>query len=281
MGIELVDCWTFSAEGMTGVISGGHEHGIELTGGADKKSATRRMCLNLEHYYARACRGGRFVPRYKAQVSAERVAPDTVRLRIAPHGDWHVESVITYRVRPGCIIEATFEFAFGSDYGGFEALISNYFHEPDEPYLRLGGSWVKPSLGEREHRTFFRGPDDVRNFRDGRHEEFQAEVKNDYLISAHDGYYDEPVMISPIRDTGWSIVHVVERETCASLWLAGTWFGAIASSAGHGWSTPNLAAWTMPWMSLRDFARGIPCRRNGAGECRIQDLTCYRRFYER
>ena len=109
---ELVPSWRFKREGLAGYISGGPEHGVELTHGADGRPVTRCMCLNLEHYYAKSCRGGRFVPRGKADVRTEQADEGGVRVEISAWGDWNVTSTITYRLLPERIIEATFDFAF-------------------------------------------------------------------------------------------------------------------------------------------------------------------------
>jgi hypothetical protein len=223
MALELIESWRFRVEGLSGYISGGHEHGLELTAGAKAQPLTRPMCMNVEHYYARGRRGGRFVPRYKAEVETSQVGQDAVRVTIAPYQDWRVTTMATYRVIPDRTVEAVYEFVFEEDCGAFEALISNYFHEPTEPWVHAGGAWVRPQLGEREHRTWMRSEQDSRNYRDGRHEDFMAEVKNDYLLSIDDKFYDYPVMVSEIGDSGWSIVHVIDRQVCPSISANRTW----------------------------------------------------------
>jgi hypothetical protein len=189
--------------------------------------------MNVEHYYARGRRGGRFVPRYKADVRASKAGEDAIQVTIAPYQDWRVTTTATYRVIPSRTVEAVYEFAFEDDYGAFEALISNYFHDPTEPSVHAGGAWLRPQLGEREHRSWMRSEQDIRNYRDGRHEDFMAEMKNDYLLSIDDKLYDHPVMVSEIGDSGWSIVHAIDRGVCPSISANRTWSAHDFSLVGR------------------------------------------------
>lgn len=259
MATELIESWRFNAEGLAGYLSGGHEHGVELTAGQNLQPLTRRMCMNVEHYYARDRHGGRFVPRYKAEVTAERMEENAVRITIAPFEDWLVTTNVVYRVLPERTIEATYEFTFGDDYGGFESLISNYFHEPTEPYVHSGGEWLKPELGDREHRTWMRGEQDLANFRDGRHEDFREESHDDYLLSVGDDFYDHPVMVSEIGDSGWSVVHVIEREVCASVSANRTWnahdFSLVGRDVTKG-QTVVCRAW-MVYIELKSLDEAL------------------------
>ena len=61
------DQWTFQYADLSGVISGGKQHGIELRAGADGKPLTGNMCLNLEHFLAKDFPNGRFVPRLESR----------------------------------------------------------------------------------------------------------------------------------------------------------------------------------------------------------------------
>ncbi|MBI2192370.1 MAG: hypothetical protein HYU36_10330 [Planctomycetes bacterium] len=243
---SLVESWKFKYDGLAGYFCGGHEHGIELTAGADGRPVTRPMGLNLEHYYARSARGGRFVPRYKAEVKTEKLGDNGMRLRIAPCGSWQVGVQIDYRLLPNRVIEARFELTFHEAFQAFEAFVSNYFHEPVEPFVHVGGVWMRPQLGDREHRYWARSNAEANDIRDGRLDEFLAEVKNDYRISVDPQPYDCPILISPIRDTGWSLVHVVEPGLCPSLSANRTWHAHDFSLVGRDVSkdeTVSARAW--------------------------------------
>src|SRR5689334_10081025 len=96
MPTELTPSLRFRRDGFAGYITGGHEHGVHLTEGADGLPITRPMCLNVEHYYATNARGGRFVPRYKAAVHTD-LTGDALRLRIEPFEAWRVSVDATYR----------------------------------------------------------------------------------------------------------------------------------------------------------------------------------------
>ena len=238
---ELIASWRFAYDGLAGYISSGHQHGVELTAGADGQPVTRPMCLNLEHYHARSHVGGLFVPRYKAPVQAERLARDTVRVAMEPYHDWQVRATITYRLLPVRVIEARYDFLFGADYAGFEAFVSNYFHSPTEPYLYLGDGWKQPIIGESEHRFWARGPLEAGNIRTLYPDSFQRVQ----LIAAVDpAPYKHPIMVTPIADSGWSVVTLVDRCGCPNL------------SANRRWNAHDFA------LVGRDVARGesISCR---------------------
>ena len=194
---------------------------------------TRPMCLNLEHYYARDARGGRFVPRYQAPVREARLDLHRVRVDIAPCGDWQVAAAITYELQPGRVVQAAFEFEFLAPYRDFEAFISHYFPFPDEPLLRLGGQWVRPTLGPREHRYWPRSPGDAAAIGDGRLDEFLAELKEPYEVPVDPRCYDEPVMITTIPGSDWSVVHAAERHCCPSLSANRTWHAHDFSLVGR------------------------------------------------
>src|ERR1041385_8959366 len=109
--MALIESWKFQMDGVTGYIAGGGEHGIQIASTADLQPGTRAMCMNLEHYYSRSCANGRFVPRYQATVQSERTGENSVRIRIAPHGEWRVEASVDFTVLPGMIIETRYEFS--------------------------------------------------------------------------------------------------------------------------------------------------------------------------
>ena len=241
MTAELYPAWRFRLEGLSGYISAGQQHGVEFTEGIDGAPVTRRMCLDVEHYYSLSCPRGRFVPRYEAEKSSERLGDDAVRIVIAPHKEWRVETQITYRVLPERIVEARYDFSFDADYLGFEAFISNYFHEADEPFLHLDGRWVQPRIGEKEHVFWARSAADAENTR-----RLHSEVDSAHGMSrpVDPLYYDHPIMITPIRETGWAVVNMAERDKCSSL------------SANRRWRAHDLS------LVGQDVARGqvVSCR---------------------
>jgi len=246
MDHALSESWRFEYRPLAGFICDGDAHGVELTRGVDGGPVTRARCLNVEHYYAANCSGGRFVPRSKADHTAECLSDDVVRVTISPYGDWHVRATVDYRVLPECVIEATFRFAFEANYTAFEAFISNYFHEPDEPYLCLGGQWEQPRLGDLEHRFWARGRRDAADLGDGRIAEFLTEARGDYEAPIDERFYDLPILVTPIRQTGWSIVHAVEGDVCPSLSANRTWHAHDFSLVGHDVSagqTVTCRAW--------------------------------------
>jgi hypothetical protein len=165
MGQPLIPSWQFKNEGVRGYITSGGQHGVEIADIGDGLPGTRPMCLNLEHYYSRSCREGRFVPRLKARTSSSLLDEEVVSVRIEPYQEWRVRTEINFKVLPGPMIEAMYHFRFLSDFEGFEALISNYFVEPTEPYIHVGGGWVRPSIADRDHRFWARGSDQADNIR--------------------------------------------------------------------------------------------------------------------
>lgn len=215
MSGRLSPSWYFKTDGMRGYISGVHEHGIEITGiGSDLRPATRRMCLNVEHYYSRPLLNGRFIPRYKANVRAEQIDDGRIRIEIDPFDEWQVRTIVTYVVRPEDIIEATFEFTFEIDIAGFEAFISNYFHEATEPFIHVGGQWMKPQLTNDEHRFWARGLEEAKTIE----AVYQREFINDGVdLPIDDKFYDFPLMVTPVADTGLAIVNFAERKHCSSI----------------------------------------------------------------
>jgi hypothetical protein len=238
---DLVPCWRFAYDGLAGYISGGHEHGVELTTGADVQPVTRPMCLNLEHYHARSHADGLFVPRYKAPVQAEQVAEDSVRVAIGPNDRWQVRATITYRLLPHRVIRARYDFLFDADFPGFEAFVSNYFHSPTEPYLHLGDGWQQPTIRESEHRFWARGPSEAENVRALYPDSFQPV----HLTAVVDpAPYKYPIVVTPIADSGWSVITLVDRSGCPNL------------SANRRWNAHDFA------LVGRDVARGesITCR---------------------
>lgn len=217
MTSTLAAAWRFNQGSMAGYISGGQEHGVEITWGADKQPVTRRMCLNLEHYYASG-KLGLFVPRLKAEMRSELISKDSVRVSIEPYEDWRVRTSITFSLLPEGCIQAEYIFSFEQAYAGFHALISNYFHEPTEPFLRLDGRWTQPALGEKEHRNWPRDRE-ARQLIEATMKLLSQhpELPSDQARPVDELCYEQPIMVTPIRDTGWSVVHIVERNVCPSI----------------------------------------------------------------
>ena len=223
MDQQLVPSWRFKQEKLAGYIVGGHEHGVELAVGADGNPVTGIMCMNVEHYYAKGCPGGRFVPRYKADVKSELLGPNKVRVEIAPHANWNVAASVTFDIRPERRILVTYDFTFNDDYKDFEAFISNYFVEGAEPYVHLGGKWVQPKLGDREHRYWARSARDASVIQDGRLDEFFKEMKEAFEAPVDPQHYDYPVMVTPTSSPEWYVIHVMEKGMCPSLSANRTW----------------------------------------------------------
>ena len=214
MAHELVPSWQFKQGRVRGYIVGGGEHGVEIADIGDGLPGTRPMCLNLEHYYSRSCRNGRFVPRYKAKVTSACVA-DAVVATIDPHEAWQVRTEITFRVLGRPAIEARYKFHFLTSFQGFEAFVSNYFLDPTEPYIHTGGAWVQPSLTENEHRYWAKGLEQADNIR----AVYQRELTpaDNIELPIDRDYYDYPIMVTPVRKTRSSIVSIVEPQYCSSI----------------------------------------------------------------
>jgi len=245
MTSDLVKSWRFKYKDLSGYISGGHEHGVELTAGVDGVPVTRAMCLNLEHYYAMSRSVGFFVPRYKAAVKSQCLGSRAVRIVIEPFEEWQIRSALTFILLPDRIIEVCYEFSFDADYNGFQALISNYFHRSTEPYLHLSGQWVQPKLSDREHRFWVSGAVEAANIArlydiSGFSSKEAREIEH-YIDSQ---YYDYPVMVTPIAGSSWAVVNIVQPTMCASL------------SANRRWKAHDFS------LVGRDVARGetVECR---------------------
>jgi hypothetical protein len=236
MGQQLIPSWQFQNEGVRGYITGGGQHGVEIADVGDGLPGTRSMCLNLEHYYSRSCREGRFVPRLKARTSSSLLGKDVVSIRIDPFQEWRVRTEITYTVLPGSLIEARYHFSFLSDFDGFEALVSNYFVVQTEPYIHIGGAWVRPSIAGREHRFWARGPDQADNIRAVYPTEV-APVEN-VDLKVDPSYYNYPIMVTEVRETGKSAVNMVEPGYCSSLSANRLWnahdFSILAADVKEG-----------------------------------------------
>lgn len=236
------DRWKFAWPQLEGVISGGHEHGITLTKGSDGQPVTRSMCLNLEHYLTKG-RFAHLVPRNQAPVKCQQLDAHSVLIEIEQIPDWPVAASITYRLRAEMTIEAEYELTFHGDLVGFEALVSNYFHEPTEPYVSLGNDWVQPRVTEREHRFIARSTADIVNLIDGRYTSRGDIFDKDFCWTVELRNFSQPVMISPIRDTGWSVVHLFCREDCTSLSLNRAFHAHDLSFVGRDVAKGDTVRW--------------------------------------
>lgn len=210
--MTLERCWRFESDGVVGYVTGGGEHGVEITEAPDRTPATRRLCLNLEHYLA-ADRGlGEFVPRAKATVEADRTAPETVEIAVEPHGEWPVRTTLELTPRGERTIEARYEFSFDEAVSGFEAFVSNYFHEPTPPLVHLDGGWVGPDLDDDEHRFWASDGAAGRRIRSLYPEPYMG-----LEPTVADAELTRPVMVTPVPDSEWSVVLAADPDGCASL----------------------------------------------------------------
>jgi len=233
MAEELAQAWRFDQKQTAGYICGVHEHGIELTRGANRRSVTRHMCMNLEHYFCQD-QLGLFVPRHKAPVQSKLVGDRSVRIDIGPYEDWRVHTTITYKLLPECTIRAEYVFRFEKAYRGFSALVSNYFHDSAEPWIHVGGIWMQPQLGRNEHRTWPRDAEAGKAAERRMKMMSKApETPKDLKCPIHDQFYDQPVIVSSIGDSGWSVVHVIEERRCPCLSANRRWHAHDFSLVGQ------------------------------------------------
>jgi hypothetical protein len=233
MAEELVEAWRFSQKGLAGYITGGHEHGIELTSGADREPVSRPMCMNLEHYFA-ADKLGLFVPRHKANVHSKVVGGRSVRVEIEPFEDWRLRTSITYTPVSEGAIRADYVFHFEESYKGFSALVSNYFHGSVEPWMHVGGNWIQPQIGRKEHRTWPRDAEAAKQAeRRMKMLRQSSEAPKDLKCPVNKQFYDHPVIVSSIGQSGYSVVHAVERRRCPSISANRRWHAHDFSLIGQ------------------------------------------------
>lgn len=253
----LTPSWRFAAGSMAGTIMAGQEHGIEITRGADGGPVTRPMCMNLEHYYSTSVPNGFFIPRNKAPLTARQTADNAVRIEIEPLAPYAVQSVIDFRLREDAVFEVTYTFAFSASYRRFEVLISNYFHENTPPFIRVGGTWVQPALPGIEHRYYCRSAADAASLAKalvGQTAELKAQLPHfDFDNPIDPLRYDRAVMVSPIRDTGWSVIHWVDEAWCTSLSANRRWNAHDFSLVGRDVDAGERIA-CRAWMAYRKLA---------------------------
>lgn len=233
---------------LQGKISGGDEHGVQLTRGIDGNAVTKPMCLNLEHYFSTTLPAGFFVPRRLAPLSIKRIADDTMRVEIEPHEQWRVRTQITYRLLPDCLIEAEYALTFEADYSDFEGFVSNYFYGAWPPVLHLGGRWAEGRLDDpaKEHRWWCRSPADrerliVALAQPGRKlEGFETPSPVD------EACVSEPILVTFIGASGYAVIHWVERDNCPSISANQRWgahdFSLIGRDVKSG-ETVRCRAW--------------------------------------
>ena len=254
MAPTIMPSWLFYTQGIRGYVSGGGFHGVEICSGVNGEPVTRPMTLNLEHYYARDCRDGRFVPRVKASVESVYDEEEEIfRIEIAPFEEWRIHTTITYRLARNRTIEAVYRFAFERDFSGFEAFVSTYYHQPDEPYMYLDGEWKQPDLRDDEHRFFARGDREAENINAVYNRE--KDEANTVRLTIDPRRVPYPIMITPIRDTGYFVVNIVEPESWSSL------------SANRKWNAHDFS------MFARDFKAGeIQTGRSWLTYCQLSSL---------
>jgi hypothetical protein len=214
---KLAPRWHFNYDKLEGYVHGGHEHGVEFTCGVDGRPVTAAMCLNLEHYFALGRDHGLFVPRYKASVHTHEEKDGSIQVEIEPFEEWKVRSTITYKLLPQRIIEARFEFSFDESYRGFEALISNYFLDATEPYLHLGGSWEQPRLTDGEHRCWPSDEGAAQRIAELQSYPSATQIQNQVELPIDSKSFDYPIMVTPVGNTGWCVINIVEPAMCVSL----------------------------------------------------------------
>lgn len=206
---KLADDLTFAyGQTLAGVVRGGEEHGLELQRGVDGRPVTRAASLNLEHYFSTSKRAGLFVPR-KGTRRIEKLDDRTVRITIGEQAGWKVTAQITYTFAPGGVLRADYAMTFGEDYRDFNTLLSVYHLEEALPYLHINGEWRQVELASaREHRFWCRSAADLHRLRQA-----LPAMNADYaalghanLLSVDDQVWDEPVMVTRIRDTGWAVI---------------------------------------------------------------------------
>jgi hypothetical protein len=102
---------------------------------------------------------------------------------------------------------------------------------------------VQPQLGEHEHHFWARSAGDAARIP----ELYVSEPGTQQVTLPVDpAYYDYPVMVTPIRDTGWGVVHMIQGERCASLSANRIWrahdFSIIGQDVSKG-QTVTCRAW--------------------------------------
>lgn len=254
MNDEFLQSWKFVSDGLRGYISGGDEHGVELSAGADEEPVTRRMCLNVEHYLADTQPFGEFVPRHEAAISSRRTAAGEIQVSIDRTAEWPVSTKITFDIPASRTLEAEYEFTFHDDIPGFEAFISNYFHDQTPPFLRLDGQWVQPEVADSEHRFWVAEDGNQQAVRD-RYP--SSPMGLDGIVS--DARFEYPLMITPVPGSDATVVHVVEPEECVTLSINRTYnahdFSLVGRDVTAGESV-TCRAW-MRYAALDDLDGAI------------------------
>ena len=251
-----------------GYLSGGNEHGIELTTPNGKAGPiTRRMCRNLEHYFTNDRKGGYFVPRYLTQIDSSAAA-DSVTVKFAAYEGWPVEATATFRVVSETLLEAVHTFTFSEALPGFEGFISNYVILNDPPWLQLDGKWCQVELGDKEHRYFPCHEQGRANL----HERFKVcdvpESTKGMGIGwpVDDATVTLPVMVTPTSIDEWYVLHAVDPAECPSFSANRMWRAHDYSLVGRDVAAGETVT-CRSWMSYaqldavdqaEDWYRSLP-----------------------
>jgi hypothetical protein len=202
------------------------------------------MCLNLEHYSAASHGIGWFVPREEAIARTEQIGKSEIRVSIEPFENWKLESRISLRLRPHWVVEAEYEFIFHDDYKCFLPLFSNYFVEPTEPFLRLGGKWVQPGLNDKEHRFWPKSADDAEAIKRAYLEGMDAARRKTRPIDPQ--VFDLPIMVTPVGNASYYVINIIEPRFCSNLSANRKYnahdFSPIGKDCANG-SSVSFKAW--------------------------------------
>ena len=259
------DACRFEYDSLVGYIGGGGNHGVHFVAGGQRRPVTHGACMNVEHYYSDDVAGGMFVPRKQAAVDVRRVGDERVCVDIPADDTWRVTTTVTYTLLPERTIAAEYAFAFEKPYAMFEAFLSNYFHDEAPPYLRIGEAWKQVEIAPLEHRYWMRSNEDAVRFAPSlkrREAELQTLVPDcDTPIDAET--FDSPVMITPVGEDGWCVVHWFDAAECISLSANRRWqahdFSFIGRDVAAG-ETVLCRGW-MSYQKLKTFDAALDLRR--------------------
>jgi len=242
----MVPSLRFVEKGFKGYLAGGGEHGIEITMGMDNAPVTRPMCMNVEHYFSLSCGEGLFVPRYRAETKTEILSDRSLEVSILPYEEWRLQTVVRFTLLQERLIEARYTFSFETSHTFFEAFISNYFHEPTPPYIHVGGRWVQADIKDNEHRWWPKGDKQAAALPEIFERNPMPPAGGDAERNVDAARYDHAIMISPIRDTGWAVLNMVDPGSCAGISANTIWqahdFSLVGRAVVSG-ETVQCRAW--------------------------------------
>ena len=89
---------------------------------------------------------------------------------------------------------------------------------------------MQPRIGENEHRFWARGPAEAENIQALYPPAFQ---RIDMTAPVDPAYYRYPVMVTPIADSGWSVIALVEPSVCPSVSVNRRWNAHDFCLVGH------------------------------------------------